>query len=351
MITDKIKALFQFIEFLHSNIENFNQHIDLINELWLLGEERKELRPERNYKDKLQYDKVQAEIEIKFDVLQYKTANHIRAKAKELNVCNFDEKDDRLNEIATDIEQLRNNFSNNDLSEIFKHKNQYIEFRKNEYRYFLSLYWFFFDLDRTTKALFDYFKEPTDPNEFEAFETKVIQVNNEKEAFRLMQKGELCAFNINPLIPAISQQQTDIEPSLPLCLQTSLTTKQRAKLFTELVNGGFIPDENEDCFNWAIGVTDEKEPTQPGQWQPIEWKKSKEDFVRLFQPILREVSGNEKSISRPHKKIIEALFFDNDNEPMNSLRNPPPKQDSEIEAILRTIGIISAQPFKHKPIR
>lgn len=138
---------------------------------------------------------------------------------------------------------------------------------------------------------------------------------------------------------------------LPDRLQTSLTTKQRAKLFTELVNGGFIPDENEDCFNWAIGVTDEKEPTPPGQWQPIEWKKSKEDFVRLFQPILREVSGNEKSISRPHKKIIEALFFDNDNEPMNSLRNPPPKQDSEIEAILRTIGIISAQPFKHKPIR
>lgn len=340
MITDKIKNLFQFIEYLHSNIENFNQHIDLINELWLLGEERKELRPERNYKDKLQYDKVQAEIEIKFDDLQYKTANQIRAKAKELNVCNFDEKDDRLNEISTDIEQLRKNFSNNDLSEIFKHKNQYIEFRKNEYRYFLSLYWFFFDLDRTTKALFDFFKEDSNQNEYEAFETKVIQVNNENEAFKLLQQGGLRAFNINPLKLSIIQQQTDIEPLLPQPLQTNLKTQQRANLFTELVNGGFIPDENPDCFNWAFAAKGETEPTPPGQWQPIKWEKSKwllAYFVDLFNC---EFLGNDGIKKRTQWKPFELLFGEtglrgskNDYQKTGSL----PDGYKQIEVIIKSL--------------
>ena len=43
MITPKIKALFQFIEYLHSNIDNFNLNNDLIKELEQLDEERHEL--------------------------------------------------------------------------------------------------------------------------------------------------------------------------------------------------------------------------------------------------------------------------------------------------------------------
>jgi hypothetical protein len=339
MITDKIKNLFRFIEYLHSNIENFNQHIDLINELWLLGEERKELRPEKNYKDKQQYVKIQEEISIKFDELQDKTANHIRAKAKELNVCNFDEKDGRLNEIATDIDQLKNNFSTDDLSEIFKHKNQYIEFRKNDYCYFLSLYYFFFDLDRRTKDLFDYFKEPTAPNEYEAFETKVIQVNNEKEAFKLLQQGGLRAFNINPLNPSITPQQTNIEPlppKPPQPLQTNLTTDKRARLFIELVKGEFIPDENPDCFNWAIGVTDEKEPKQPGQWQPIEWKEAKTGLREFLTLILGKITNQ-------HCRDIEQLFRDNKGD---QFKMPKPKKGeysarcNDIETIISNLGII-----------
>jgi hypothetical protein len=141
------------------------------------------------------------------------------------------------------------------------------------------------------------------------------------------------------------------ENPLPQRLQTNLRTDQRAILFTKLVNGGFIPSKNEDCFNYAIGVINETQPKPPGQWQSIEWNKSKEDFVRLFHPILREISGNEKTISREHKGIIKILFWYKDIEPMNDLRNPPPKQNSEIEDILTEIGIITEQPFKHNPIR
>lgn len=45
-------------------------------ELETLNNKRNELEPGRNYKDKLQYDKVQAEIENKFKTLQENTASN-----------------------------------------------------------------------------------------------------------------------------------------------------------------------------------------------------------------------------------------------------------------------------------
>jgi len=190
MITPKIKALFQFIEYLHSNIENFNLNNDLIKELELLNEERQRVNHKRTFKDKLKYDEVQAEIETKFKILQGNTANLIKAKAKELNVCNFDnEPNYSFNGIETEIHQLKENFSKYDLPEIFKHRQQYIEYRTKTHKTFLSLAFFIDELDEVTKSLFDYFKE-TEQNEFEAFETKAIQVNDLSEAVELMSIGK-----------------------------------------------------------------------------------------------------------------------------------------------------------------
>ncbi len=190
MITPKIKALFQFIEYLHSNIDNFNLNNDLIKELEQLDEKRQKVISKKTYKDKLKYDEVQAEIETKFKILQGNTANLIKAKAKELNVCNFDnEPNYSFNGIEADILQLKENFSKDDLPEIFKHKQQYIEYRTKTHRTFLSLAFFIDKLDRVTKSLFDYFKE-TEQNEFEAFEIKAIPVNSIAEAIQGFKKGQ-----------------------------------------------------------------------------------------------------------------------------------------------------------------
>lgn len=86
MITPKIKALFQFIEYLNSNIDNFNQYNGLIKELKLLIEERQKVRSKKTFKDKLKYDEVQEQIEYKFKVIQENILQPIKAKAKELNV-------------------------------------------------------------------------------------------------------------------------------------------------------------------------------------------------------------------------------------------------------------------------
>lgn len=217
MITPKIKALFQFIEYLHSNIENFNLNNDLIKELELLDKERQKVSPKKTFKDKLKYDEVQAELETKFKILQGNTANLIKAKAKELNVCNFDnEPIYSFNGIETDIHQLKENFSKDDLPEIFKHKQQYFEYRTKTHSTFLSLAFFIDKLDEVTKTLFDFFKE-TDQNEFEAFETKEIQVNDLSEAVELFQSGKFHKFKLPNVFlnPSTIQQQSNVEPLPP----------------------------------------------------------------------------------------------------------------------------------------
>jgi hypothetical protein len=189
MITDRIKALFNFIEYLHSNIDNFNKYNELIKELEFIKAEKNKLNPENNYKDKIKFDELQTELESKFKRLQEKTVNHIKAKAKELEVCNFDnEPNYSFNNVENEIYQLKKSFKNVDLPEIFKHKIQYHQYRTSTHKNFLSLGFFFNDLDRILKDLFDFFKE-SEQNEFEAFETKTIKVNSQNKVFELYSKG------------------------------------------------------------------------------------------------------------------------------------------------------------------
>ena len=187
MITPKIKALFQFIEFLHSNTENFKQYDERINELHLLDKQRKEVSPRKNFSDKLKYDEVRAEIKDKFKVILENIIQPINSKVLELNICDMNKTETLHNWNSSEIHNLKENFSKSDLPEIFKHKSKYLEFRtKTNCTYFKDF--FFDDLDEMLKELFNYFKE-TEHDEFEAFETKAIQVNDFREAVELMQEG------------------------------------------------------------------------------------------------------------------------------------------------------------------
>jgi hypothetical protein len=242
MITQKIKDLFQFIEFLHSNINNFNQYNDLIKELELLVEERKKVSHKSTFKDKLKFNEVQAEIETKSETIQANTANLIKAKAKELKVCNFEnEPIYRFIAIETEIRQIENNFSIEDLPEILNHKTKYIEYReKTKGEAFLSLGFFFGDLDKGLKELFDYFIE-TDYNEFETFKTKAIQANDVTETAKLMQLGH-SKFTLPDsfLTPSNIQQQPNIEP-----FQTLINPIEKQK--PEL-NGKLIKLKNSEAI-------------------------------------------------------------------------------------------------------
>lgn len=289
MITPKIKALFQFIEYLHSNIDSFNLNNDLIKELELLDEERQKVRSKKTFKDKLKYDEVQAEIETKFKILQGNTANLIKEKAKELNVCNFDnEPNYSFNGIETDIHQLKENFSKDDLPEIFSHKSKYIEYRTKTHKTFLSLAFFIDELDEVTKSLFDYFKE-TDYNEFEAFETKAIKVNDLSEAVELFQQGKFQKFTLpnSFLNPSTIQQQPNIEPLPPINSETD-TEKYTAKHYLL----AYLFECNAKGESYPIG--NKKELERIGNERMGAGKGNR--FYKVFNEVINKDLNAEKNL-------------------------------------------------------
>lgn len=186
MITDRIKALFNFIDFLHSNIENFMQYDEVVNELHLLAEQLSNYRAKSNFKEKLKYDEAQSKIAQKFDIIDKNIIQIIKSKVIEFNICDWNETNTLWNNNITDITDLTENFSEDDIEIIISNKNKYLEYRTvTKGEVFFGTGFFFSDLDQILKVLFDFFKE-SKINEFEAFETKTIQVNNIKEAVSLL---------------------------------------------------------------------------------------------------------------------------------------------------------------------
>lgn len=308
MITPKIKALFQFIEYLHSNIDNFNLNNDLIKELEQLDEERQKVSSKKTFKEKLKYDEVQAEIETKFKILQGNTANLIKAKAKELNVCNFDnEPNYSFNGIETDIRQLKENFSKNDLPVIFKHKQQYIEYRKKTHQTFLSLELFVDKLDEITKSLFDYFKE-TEQNDFEAFETKAIPVNSIVEAIQGFKKGQTKFTLSNNFLLNTStiQQQPNIEPLPPQPIDEQKPIKYGAKeyaltyIFDLYATGKQVP------INRIEGSLDAKKIKQDVSKFPM-YDKAPDTFYRAVKSVLEYDLNKPTDLQNISKDWLNAV--------------------------------------------
>lgn len=225
MITPKIQNLFHFIEFLHSNIENFNRYESKKNELYLLAKERQKLNPNKNFAEKLEYDKIQLQIKNKHKVFQDNIIQPIKDKANELSICNPDESPTLWNYNISEILELKENFENEDLPVIFNHKNKYIEYRtKTKGEAFFGLGFFFDDLDQVLKELFNYFNE-TEQNEFEGFETKAIRVNYITEAVELLKQGHKVSLPINLLNNPEEQPQSTVEQP-----KTQNDTKHQPKI-------------------------------------------------------------------------------------------------------------------------
>jgi hypothetical protein len=303
MITEKIKALFSFVDFLHSNIGSFQKYNDLIKELELLKVEKNKLNPESNYKEKIKFDSLQLELESKFDNLQENTANLIKAKAREFDICNFEnELNYNFNGVQEEIHQLKKGFSNEDLPEIFKHKSKYLEYRNQTHKTYLSLSFFFDELDKITKSLFDYFKD-NEQNEFESFETKSIQVNDISEAFTLLIKG----YNkfIIPTLNTDSKQR----------LSNSLSDINFFQIYFE-TNGG-------------------KEYNNSSIIKPENWSNLRDNFFNQRMEIYKaSYTQNEKinleleyienlTINKTDYKILKDRY----KEYLKSKQNPP--QESE----------------------
>ncbi|PQJ76899.1 hypothetical protein [Polaribacter glomeratus] len=158
-----IQNLFNFIDFLHTNIDNFNKYNDIKNELNLLNSERDNLEPENSFNDKLRFDEIQKEVEQKFNIIHKNIIQLIEDKATENRIFEFN---------RTQILELKQNSNSKDLEILLNLRDKYFAFlEKTNSEYFPKF--LFSNLNRLLKELFDFF-DKSYKNEFKMFESSTI---------------------------------------------------------------------------------------------------------------------------------------------------------------------------------
>jgi hypothetical protein len=216
MIPAKVKAIFEFIDFLDKNKKEYIEtYIPLINTLTELDRNRNELNPRANYKDKQQYDLIQKEIEVKLSPLYNNVILPILDQLKKQGIWEGDNHFISIyNDNADAALELTKNFTDKDVKDVEKYKQKYLRFRTETNSNFLTLGSVFNNLDEVLKILFDFFKD-TEKNEFETFETKAIQINSINETVELFQKGHRkFILPTDFLNPSKAHQQTETKTEL-----------------------------------------------------------------------------------------------------------------------------------------
>ncbi len=127
MLTERIKKLFNFIDFLHSNINNFNQYshaiLDWREVCW------KQSTLGHNYKEVLEKRELQKSIDKKWDELQTNIIAPIEHEGLYNVYVYYGGKNPNLNDVFIDLLPLGIEFKKEDKDEILKAKTQYLRFR------------------------------------------------------------------------------------------------------------------------------------------------------------------------------------------------------------------------------
>ncbi|SES06626.1 hypothetical protein [Pedobacter rhizosphaerae] len=188
MIPQKIQALFDFIDFLDKiKNEYIEKYIPLCDELRGLDEERGALKPKENYKEKHAFDEIQKEITEKFVPITENIYQPFTSKLLELGIWSGDDVFTSIwNNNISEIEDFKRHFIEDDIEKVFHYKKKYLTFRTETNNDFLCLSFILSNLDDIFRVLFDFFKD-TQENEFDGFETKIIEFVNPEGVARSLQ--------------------------------------------------------------------------------------------------------------------------------------------------------------------
>lgn len=179
MIPDRIEALFDFIDFLDANKQEYiNKYIPLCEEIGRLDSQKSGLNPSSNYIDKQKYDALKKEISEKFEPIHQQVYLPFVNKLIELKIWSGDDAYASIwNNNSAAIIDFKEHFEIVDIEKVMAYKHKYLNFRKETNSNFLSLHMMLNSLDQIYKTLFDFFKD-TPENEFEHFEATIIEVDS-----------------------------------------------------------------------------------------------------------------------------------------------------------------------------
>ena len=167
MIPTKINNLFSFIDFLHSNIENFNLINPKIDQFYKLCNEKSKYY-NKGFHEQQKYNELQVEVVIIWNEIQNESILKILNKANDLGLnCVGDYFSIDFNA----IENFRKTAIFEDLEIIEVNKNKYLDFRKKSLKVLgLFHHWTIEDLDEKLVRLFEYFSK--DKKEFDFLKPK-----------------------------------------------------------------------------------------------------------------------------------------------------------------------------------
>jgi hypothetical protein len=213
MIPQRIHALFDFIDYLNNNKREYiEKYVPLCHELKNLHNQRNELRPNENYKDKRQNDNLQNFIKEKYLPIISNVYTPISTKLSELKIWSGDETYASIwNNNYSAISDFKENFRSEDIEQVMQYKQKYLSFRRETDTDFFCLTFALHSLDEILKELFEFFKD-TDENEFDRFETKTIKVNSVKEAVNGLIESN--GKNVKFSIPFKTLYDAPMEPQL-----------------------------------------------------------------------------------------------------------------------------------------
>lgn len=185
MIPEKIQALFDFIDYLDQRKSEFiDKYLPLCDELSRLDIQRSKLKPKGNYIDKQKYDEIQNTITEKFKPITQNIYIPVLNRLRELKIWSGDDVFTSIwNNNSSAIHEFKENFETEDIPKVLAYKQKYLRFRGDTNSNFLCLQFVFSNLDEIFKVLFDFFKDTTE-NEFDSFETKIVEVNSIADAVK-----------------------------------------------------------------------------------------------------------------------------------------------------------------------
>lgn len=138
-----------FIEYLHTNINYFNQYNDIRENLDSLTKEIDKLEPEKSFKDKLKYKELEIKIVGCRTIIYNEITQLIKEKATNYKIPELD---------RTHIYTIKENVEIEDLQIILEQRQKYHEFVENTKNKNFS-YSLFHDFNRFLKELFNFFEE------------------------------------------------------------------------------------------------------------------------------------------------------------------------------------------------
>lgn len=186
MIPDKIKTLFEFINFLDENKETFTGYNDNFDKAISLRKEQSNFNPNKSFSDRIEYEKLDKLKKKEFDKVCKNVTKTINKKVTDLGIQKYNNvwyfgSEDELKKKAT--------FE--DLFIIKDHLNKYFEFRDVGYHYFHQI--FFEDLDRFLIDIADYFG-----NKYkDKFKDNPIKINDLADAIESFNKTGKTNFSIS----------------------------------------------------------------------------------------------------------------------------------------------------------